>query len=592
MGSGNTREIINTLERAVSNDFNRGWSFGVKDTHELVRNRNRAPRGDFFRNPGVDAVYTAAVGAGDHIVAQDCLYGLMVRPDNATFLLVDPGEAGFFVAAFPNSSSDDSDYIAIADAGLTDPAILTFLANAGPGIRWDIVECQPTEILAVGGSSSRDIYNPATGQFTPTTVEKVRQGVLTYRIRRGVQGAGVPNPDPDWMPLAAVHVRTDSTSFLNSDVYDLRPLISERVDWSSLPHISTPEGQTSYRVELYEAEINVEIDTEHQSCGYFRSHYGGYHSGGVLRCNTPASSAANFGVTTRLGSSYARFNWHNAANRSASFTTGADHLIVMAAVFPRGYPRWVRYSQAALVPDATNRLKVSGRLPQGPRGILVVVDATASTHFENGVILGTGTSILPATFGEVGGQTMYGHAVAAAVWDDSASRAFPGLGGTTDKKYSFTDWISATVYQPAVSLDLGVLTGVLPGPPVWTLGGTIVQTETIVPRWARAILIEVDILFPVAAAPGIVNMLRVIAGISGPTAPGFTVAWNQSHVTYDADEVGTIELRGTFWMPLWRQDPFDGTGGPATGISFEGIATVGKLSGVPTGTMKIRGYQF
>jgi hypothetical protein len=376
MGSGNSRIIINPLERAVSNDINRLESMLSTSAGEYSRWLvNREIGGDFFNYPGESAAYLALPPNSDFLVAHDCISGLMVRPDNAGSLIIDPGEGGFFVPAFLNATADDTKYVRVSDAGVQSLGVLTWTANGGAGVRWDIVECQPTEALLE--SSSRDIYNTTTGLFTPAVVQKVRAGALTYRIRLGTPAGGVPPIANDWMPLAAIHTRTDSTGFLDSDVYDIRPLVNERTPFG-INHPTSPPAPTSgigYRAVLYESELS-HVDaagmTGKALTGYFRSHFAGYWSGGAIRRNTPSGSAATFGLTTALAGNTPYFNPAATENRSSSYAIVGDDRFTIGAHFPRGYPRWVRYSQLALTPSNSNRLRKAGRLPQGPRGILMI----------------------------------------------------------------------------------------------------------------------------------------------------------------------------------------------------------------------------
>lgn len=561
MGSGNKRVLFNNLERAVSSDLNRLQSMLAADGHEFNRHLvNREIVGDFYNFPGLQAPYTAVPPSSDRLIPHDCISGLMVRPDNAAGLLVDPGVAGFYVPAFLNGTADDSDYIQVSDPGVVSLAELPFTANGGPGVRWDIVECQPTEDLLE--SASRDTYNPANGQFTNGSVQKVRGGSLTYRIRNGTQGAGIPNPDPEWLPLAAVHVRTDATGFSNSDVYDIRPLVNERCLWSPNSFAMPPTPGSSvpgYRLELYEAEFSFATAAGINGKavgGYYRSHYGGYWSGGALRRNTPSQNLANFGVTTADGGSFAFFNPQTAENRSSAFSIAGDDRFVVGAFFPRGYPRWVRYSQLSLTPSASNRLRKTGRLPQGPRGILWIT---------NDVVFGTGLIDpvpAPTALGE--NTDCFGHPVVEG-FTNGTTEFYPAIGGTHDKKFSMPIFQATTPSPGSVSLANAVTS-------IFNITGSVAvqgvlasariaftPTYPLVPPYARAVQLRVQFSIDYAnGSPTPVSILGATANVGSPDKAYQVDHESVSGLTRDnggGTEVFTYD--GTIWVPLFTNPTWD-----------------------------------
>ncbi len=579
-GSGNKRIEITDLERAEETDILQAESFLARDSHEMVRHHvSQDLRGAWANNPGLVAPFVAVPAPTDFIVAQDCFSGLMVRPDSATSLAIDPGEMGAFFPTYPNTTGDDSQYVAISSVGLPTPnAIITFLANAGPGVRWDIIECQPTEVLV--SSAVRGVFTPPAGPFTPTNLPKVRGGELTFRIRRGVAGSGIPSIDPDWMPLAAVHVRTDSTSFLNCDVYDIRPLVAERCPFGIRHPISPPGTNLCYRSELYECELSafsIGGVNGMVSAGYFRGHFGGYWSGGVIQKNLPASNAANFGDTSVTGGSYAFFNWEDPLNRDAAFVAAANATWHLKCVFPRGYPRWVRYSQNALVAGASNRLRVSGRLPQGPRGILV---ASKFQGLRNGIYT-PGT--MPAAFGDAA-AIEWGHAVSAGIFDGIvASALYPAIGGSFDKKYSFVTEGNLAILSPVT------LVGSLPSASTWRLDGTL--DTTIIPVWCRAVLVEFSFTWVTGAGGGEIDFTNTKAALAASAANGVQIPFSSSRMIVPAGEVNWFATH-SLWVPLWpATGGYDQGGGPSTALRFEGFNIAPGLLVSVACVARIKGYQ-
>lgn len=567
MGSGNKRMIWNTRERAVSTDLNRAESLVVADAHEYLRHQvNREIGGDFYNFPGLVAPYTALPPSSDFLIPHDCISGLMVRPDNAAGLLIDPGEAAFFVPAFSGASADDSKYICVSDAGVVSLATLPFVPNGGPGVRWDIVECQPVEVLLE--SASRDIYDTTTGQFTSSVVDKVRAGQLTYRVRAGVPGAGIPNPDSAWLPLAAIHVRTDATGFSNCDVYDIRPLVNERCQQAVGDFRGPPVAASStpgYRLILDEVEISFAPTTGGINGkaigGYFRSRYGGYWSGGVIRRNTPSASLATFGGTAANEGSFAFFNPQATENRSSAYSIVGDDRFTVGAFFPRGYPRWVRYSQASLVPTASNRLRKTGRLPQGPRGILWIAK---DAGFGNGICLPVAP---PTAMGET--ESAFGHVVCEGL-TDGTTEFYPAIGGGADRKFSFPMFdvtrAAGAVPTAAVQFNNGfILAGAGTSDPGVSLSLDITFSRSYpVPPYARAILMQVDADLTYAFTQGTIVFRGAFMTAASGTSPGVMVPLELG--TIGVESVGNhILVRGSVWIPLFTNSTFDDTtvSGPA-----------------------------
>lgn len=594
MGSGNKREKLNTLERLVSTDFNRLQSMLAADSHEYARWRNnREIVGDWHNQPGLQQAYTALPPDADKLIAHDCLSGLLVRPDNATSLLVDPGEAAFFVPAYPNATADDSKYVAVSDAGVQSLGILTFSANAGPGVRWDIVECQPTEALLE--SASRDIYNPATGQYAPATVEKVRGGQLTYRIRRGTQGAGIPDIAADWMPLAAVHLRTDATSFLNCDVYDLRPLVRERCMWSPSHPLAAPSGTNGvgYRLHLEEAELghSVVATTDKAMVGYWRGHFGGYWTGGRLRCNVAAESTANFGSTGTFETNVDRYVCDANVNLSNGYSATNNTSFMVCALFPRGYPRWVRYSQLALTGSTSNRLRASGRLPQGPRGILVTAAGAARG---DGIVRPTN---LPPQMGET--QGAWGHVVAEGVFG-AAGEVLPAFGGANDRKflwpsYSVTRASGGTpTARSLAATNLNLTASVNTSTAGVTSFDFTLTRSYPIPPYARAVLIEFNLLFTFAANDYVVPFGAFLhQGAAGVADMGARLEWGAPGGPTDGTGSHIWDCIFGLWVPLFPSNvSFDDDGAPAGNPSILSF-TLGHVAAPSsaTGLAVLAGYQ-
>ncbi len=363
MSSGPTRIIYNTRERLVSTDHNREQAFVAQAHQAAWRAQYNDLRANWRLTPGLSA-QAQVVGAP---LYGEVYSGLFVRPDAPSYLTIDPGLA--MVIATSTPSADDSPYVFVNDPGLQTPGVLTFTPNAAAAtLRWDVVECQPVDTLLE--SSSRDIYNPATGLFVPGVVDKVRASRMTYRIRLGTPGAGFPGAAAGWLPLAVAAVRDGATGFDRCDFYDVRPLVSERV----LPqpvNVDGTEGFALPRETHYSAADGL-------FSGYAEAEFGGYLAGGKLQTSVPATDLASFGVTTAGGGDNTRLRIDNASNVGV-YTLASNSPIFAAALFPQppigqGFvPRWARYSEAPVA-------ALGRRVPNGPRGILALTSTPPNAN--------------------------------------------------------------------------------------------------------------------------------------------------------------------------------------------------------------------
>lgn len=353
MSSGNRTLVFNTRERALSADNNRAQRFIAADRALLMQRFYDDRRLSWIDS--TNAAATQASGAAGTPLQADVYGGLMVVPGSSS-CTVTPGTLGC-VAPDPGTvTADDSPYLLINDAGVPTVGILNFVANAGGSARVDFIECRPAASVVL--SDSRDIFNPVTGLFTPTSVPKVTTTVLEYRYRVGVAGSGVPALALGWLPIGAVVVSTTAISFVDCDFYDVRPLVEDRVR----------PGPVSYSEAAYHtiADADWRAYDDTGSCcvsGLAYSDYNGYLAGGKLRRATPSFTGTRSGTGKDDGDPNF-INLENAENQDVGFSHTANHRNFLYAVFPLDLPRWVRYSQSAVSPF--------GRIPRGPRGIVVV----------------------------------------------------------------------------------------------------------------------------------------------------------------------------------------------------------------------------
>lgn len=338
--SGAKVVVYNTRERLISTDHNREQAFGAQALAEALR---------WILDPVLDEDVSGngleVMGTGSEAYLRGTiLSGLRFRPDvGTTHSFVEAGAA--LLIDNGGHGSDDSIASFVSDAGVQTIGTLELTPGAG-STRIDVVEFQ--RVTSVTETDSRDIFNPATGLFSPVSVTKVQQGALTYRIRLGTPGAGFPGTANGWLPIAVCSVPVAAGSWDAVTVWDVRPLAADR---TSGPFASSRLVQWSRRSLAFcdattaaaQPRVWSEVDLT----------FGGYRAGGLIR-----KSSTVFYIDPT-----------DATHQQAGFafgTTGA--LWHCYLVFPFGLPRWVRYSDAA----------AGARRPSAQRGIPTISSQVAA----------------------------------------------------------------------------------------------------------------------------------------------------------------------------------------------------------------------
>lgn len=516
------RIIINTRERLVSDDINRAQALEARQRCELALALHGRRRPSIYQQPGVDEAPTAPLTGpfgSTHLLA-DVYGGLMVRPDLANALLIDPGVAGFYAPSL--AGADDSGYVLVSDAGVTSTATLPFTPNASGSTRWDCVECQPVD--TVSETASRDVYDLGTRQFAPVTLDKRSGAALTYRIRLGTPGAGPPAPDPAWMPIAMIFVRDGAVGFTQADVYDVRPLVADRLPMGDrLFNGVSPTVTRTVPVEL--ACSSPDGDNVY---GWALADGYGYPAGGDLRRSTP-SSIADFGAAGDA----ALLDLSIADNRSAALVLGANALVTLVAGFPWGLPRWVRYRQAGPT-----------RLPAGPRGIVFL--APAAVQSANGMILST---VVWPTICAMGSVSGFGVTL-ANIATDSAS-ALPAWSAAGKSIRLGRRSASALVGRTRLSMTVQATTAV-------AIGALLPGTHF--PAAARTVRVRFSADAAISSNP-INALMRVVAGLSGISADMTTGPWEfeeQRHIMLsDAWPTGFAPFNTEIEIPVGKMTGVD-----------------------------------
>lgn len=329
--------IWNTRERALSDDMNREVKFIEAEMSELFRAMLNTSGG----NDDTDSGNFVENASGSNPMKAEIISGLTVLPQiGSTSCYVARGTVYMQDGA---SESDLSDYRLVNDPGVQTPGALVMTSNVGGGaIRIDIVECSrvANQVLE---SANRDIFDTSTGLFTATSVTKVSADRLTYRVRAGTPGAGIPATVAGWLPLAVSVVPDGALNWDACTVYDVRPLLQDRSHGVA--------NLSSEHPSLLENTLNAD-DSSAGTCilsGVAMVDYKGRRIGGRMRRGTPGTDN-----DTQLDLM--------ATALAGGFAYTNNTLYHVYLMLPAGLPRWSRYT------DPTSGV----RKPRGPRGIVVV----------------------------------------------------------------------------------------------------------------------------------------------------------------------------------------------------------------------------
>lgn len=380
MGSGGRELQINTRERPVSNDHNRMQAIARAHLAELLRWMIDSS------SPEVNAGgFPTAPAVTGNPLRGEIFGGLWARPDVGTVnLFIEPGVVGIVNPdAVPDV--DDSPYKVIDDPGVQTAGALTLTAGA-VATRIDVIECSRVDVVLE--QDNRDIFNQATGIFTPQLVDKVIAERLTYRIRTGVAGAGFPGTAAGWLPLAVASVPSTATTWNDCTVWDVRPLVSDYVRApfnveQTFPHLH----------HAYATAVDVG-GADRKLRGVIEAEYLGRKLGGEL------------GPSILTGS----IDLLSSEVLEPGFAVTPNRPWFLYFLTPFGLPRWAKYSPAS----------AGFRRPASPRGIPVFTQKGPG-----GMNMKPGAAVsIPTALG-LGGNTqdgcvaMTGAYNAASGWLDS-----------------------------------------------------------------------------------------------------------------------------------------------------------------------------
>jgi hypothetical protein len=385
MSSGDKLLVFNPLERALSTDVNRSQYFAGAMTSELMRAMIDTGYGsDDLQASGL-ALQNTSVGTP---AWAEIISGFMFQPAVGSGASVVQGGVLYLYDPDATPSADDSQYKYLLDPGsnstLTPSLALT--SNSSGQIRIDVIECsrvQPDTILEV---DSRDVYVPASGTFTAVTVNKVSQAQLQYRIRTGTPGAGYPGAAADWLPLAIASVPTGTTTWDTVTLWDVRPMINDRV----IAPFNTFRVNPNYvRLDLCS---NLGTSGQFRVNGLAEVGLGSRRMGGVIQRGSPGTDNAGY------------IDLYDSSNQESGFVlnnTGSQPMAFLYLATMFNLPRWARYTDAS----------ASVRVPRSPRGI-PVLSATGPKHWQG---YSNAAITLPAIYG-FNGASSTGAVCIGATW--------------------------------------------------------------------------------------------------------------------------------------------------------------------------------
>lgn len=345
MATGPKILVENTRERVVSADIVRLQKLAAQERAEFWR---------YIGDVTADDEEATGVITEPSVVETplraEILNGLLVRPQDATFdLFVDPGVVALLA---PDAVADESNSKIVRDPGIQALGALVIAANATGSVRIDVIECQG-DAVTTDTTEARDIFDNGTNLYVSTVVTKTQQAKLTYRVRQGVAGSGMPANASGWLPLCVA--RVPSGALTNADItfWDVRPLVSGRARQPFNLSRVTSEYTENW------AQINDrDFVGEVRMSGKFHGSVNGQRTGGWLKRTTPGADNAYIDLLQHLSSAY-------------TIPVGPALAYVYIG-FLRGLPRWSMYAPSP-----------AARVPRNPLGMIVVSDIAPENNGRN-----------------------------------------------------------------------------------------------------------------------------------------------------------------------------------------------------------------
>lgn len=415
--SGVNKTTFNLLERLLSGDLNQlqqDISGALMDAWYAMYGWDRSEYGSgtpYWQRVETPVLAEPTTGPLKSVI----LSGLLVNPQSG-FLLVDQGA---LCTVQPTGVSGESRMVLARSPGVTDSGAFPFIPNAGPGPRWDILECRPR---VTNTNAMRDIFDPVTQQFDGTSVLKTSVTDLEFRYTAGTAGspAAPPTISAGWQPLCALWVPSAAASFDDVELFDVRPTLSGMEDpnagfnsanggrypqddvHSAYRHINVISGSSPSKVNTTRTIgaariiglVQSQFDTT-ATPGY--SSYGqkGYSAEFPLQATNPGLTLTGVAPSLLDDATAVSDTLDYGANGA---TYQETTLYSFGVMFPFGLARWHKYANVGaaiagrrwpcLQPGLT--FIVTGGLPLGVQNIGFTLPAAYDTDItgQYGIILG------------------------------------------------------------------------------------------------------------------------------------------------------------------------------------------------------------
>lgn len=498
MSNGEQTIVINPSERAISDDINRAQRFRGLDLNELLR-----ALADTYC--GMDDLHASALDQQTTVqlspVSSAVFNGLVVRPQIGSLnFFVDPGVCGLYDPdAAP--SPDESQYKLIRDPGVQLAGALTLPPNTSGGTIISIVECaRVAGGFSVLETDNRDIFNPVTGLFSATTVNKVVAGRLQYRVRSGGSGGGFPGTALGWMPLCVVSQPTGVTvlTATNCIFWDVRPFVGDRIFAPfNLGRFRPLRGKNTTQVDVLSVGGKALLQ-------------------GAVEISATDSGVLSGGPPSlyRLGGAFdGTVDLDDTTNQSGTISTGNAYIYLME---PFGLPRWARYG-----------LQSGVLIPKNTRGI-----PTVSMTAPIPQLLAPASPLAMPTSTGLGGTCTKAACIAMAVTLGALITTT-----ATDGVRQSSSGLALPPYASKVLTNVGG--GVFHGSYV---------PATDYPGIARSVRVRVGIVTNVAGST--ISLFQAIVSVADAafTAPVITITTEQIHLSNPTG--GTLAMEYAFHIDI------------------------------------------
>lgn len=537
MSNGPKQLVINARERALSSDIMRLQSFESAAYLQAMFFMFMAGIIPDLGIGGMTYPSGPVTGAPPHVV----LGGLLPVPNAGTFdLTISPGLIAIY-APDAVSNPDESSFKYIEDPGISALGVLTVAPNVGPGIRIDVLECQPIESTLE--TDNRDIFDPSTGLFSPVTVDKVRAKRLTYRIRQGSAGNGFPGVAIGWVPLTVIAIPAASANLNACTLWDVRYIVQAR---QGGPGINVPLIHSMNKQILGMDTITAaparklrgysEADGTFAIGGHLR--IGNYTGGVVYADSLDLKDNVNLwepGFAPAVNSIWSLYNVSRAF----------------------GLPRWAKYT-----------IGPANRVPSNPEGFFVVSSKACDAY------AGINTTIvLPASYG-LGNAVQTGTVMLSGVGFDPGGGAVLGT-VVSDGSMQYMGENSSADTGPAVPL-------VQTAPPTVSGASFTLIPGVNYPANAKSIIVRLRVVFTGAPALVTNHAKQVFIADSTNSEVKFNTIEGVESTKVDAGGNGL--LLEEYEVPVFP--------GENCIISFGYAFNPVEVTGITSAVAKVRGWRF